>query len=159
VEVSNLGSDTIFGFDITYILNGGTAVTETSTAALAPTSSMTHQFLTNANFPSLGTYNLMVYTTTAVDTLNNNDTLMANYEIFGIPDTIDFEGIAPQAGPFTFSNGWTASSTGQFNWTTISGGTPSATTGPDMDNTLRTALGTYIFTEASSPAVQGDTAF
>src|SRR5690606_19592652 len=88
VEVTNMGADTINGFDISYVLNGGTVVTESNPSVLLPGRNLVHQFATNANFASTGKHDLLVYTSTPADTLNLNDTITANYEIFGIPATI-----------------------------------------------------------------------
>ena len=38
-----------------------------------------------------------------------------------------------------------------FDWTRDSAGTPSTGTGPSVDHTLGTSLGSYLFTEASNP--------
>ncbi|MEM7040191.1 MAG: hypothetical protein AAF570_24700 [Bacteroidota bacterium] len=58
----------------------------------------------------------------------------------------------------TFANGWTGTPTTNYSWRADAAGTGSPGTGPDVDHTLGTAAGIYIYTEASAPAVQGDTA-
>jgi|GEM_PF-3785208 len=58
----------------------------------------------------------------------------------------------------TLSNGWVGNTTAGYRWEANSGGTTSGGTGPLTDHTLQTAAGIYMYTEASSPAVQGDSA-
>ncbi|MCA9459112.1 MAG: hypothetical protein KC550_01030 [Nanoarchaeota archaeon] len=53
----------------------------------------------------------------------------------------------------SFGN-WTADG-GSCTWIRDQGGTPSANTGPDIDHTLGTASGWYVFVEASANACQG----
>ncbi|MEM6267962.1 MAG: T9SS type A sorting domain-containing protein [Bacteroidota bacterium] len=59
----------------------------------------------------------------------------------------------------TLSNGWVGSPTTNFSWRADNNGTGSGGTGPDVDHTLGTAAGIYMYTEASTPAAPGDTAF
>ncbi|TJY32202.1 T9SS type A sorting domain-containing protein [Pontimicrobium aquaticum] len=56
-------------------------------------------------------------------------------------------------------DGWVANDVNGngYNWIATNGGTPSANTGPEVDNTTGTASGTFIYTEASY-AVTGDVA-
>ncbi len=58
--------------------------------------------------------------------------------------------------PGTWTHGWTFSNTGAFNWRADAGGTPTTISGPNVDHTLGTNVGKYLYTEASSPAVQGE---
>jgi len=53
----------------------------------------------------------------------------------------------------------TGTTTGPFLWAPDAGGTPSGATGPAVDNTTGTGAGFYMYTEASSPAAAGDSAF
>jgi hypothetical protein len=53
----------------------------------------------------------------------------------------------------------TGTTTGPFLWAPDAGGTPSGATGPSVDNTTGTGAGFYMYTEASSPAAAGDSAF
>ncbi|EDO47788.1 predicted protein [Nematostella vectensis] len=46
--------------------------------------------------------------------------------------------------------GWNDTSKGSFDWRRDRGGTPSANTGPTVDHTLGTALGWYMYVEASN---------
>jgi len=54
--------------------------------------------------------------------------------------------------PGSLNNSWSSTATGGFNWTVNSGSTPSAYTGPNVDHTLGTSVGKYMFTEASAGA-------
>ncbi len=57
------------------------------------------------------------------------------------------------------NNGWVAASSTTYEWIANSGPTTSAGTGPDVDHTLGTAAGIYMYTEASGlTVVAGDTA-
>ncbi|RLD67850.1 MAG: hypothetical protein DRI84_01380, partial [Bacteroidetes bacterium] len=74
-----------------------------------------------------------------------------------VPFTENFETFTI-GNPGTWTNGWTFSNTGVFNWRADAGGTPSANTGPNVDHTLGTNVGKYLYTEASAPAVTGEVA-
>jgi len=58
----------------------------------------------------------------------------------------------------SFSNGWLGSPTTNYSWRANAGPTISPGTGPDVDHTLGTAAGIYMYVEASLPAAVGDTA-
>ncbi|MBN2727964.1 MAG: T9SS type A sorting domain-containing protein [Bacteroidales bacterium] len=58
----------------------------------------------------------------------------------------------------TFTNGWVGAPTSGFAWSADADGTGSGGTGPAVDHTLGTTLGIYMYTEASTPAVLGDSA-
>ncbi|WMN06651.1 fibronectin type III domain-containing protein [Marivirga arenosa] len=68
--------------------------------------------------------------------------------ITSFPYTYDFETTLPA--------GWNTS--GTMSWVFGNGETPSSGTGPQVDNTLGTSSGTYLFSESSSPIIQGDEA-
>ncbi len=68
------------------------------------------------------------------------------------PHVQDFES-GVTGSPGTLPAGWTTSSTpasSTYRWELDAGGTPSSLTGPNIDHTLGTAAGKYVFTEASS---------
>ncbi len=75
VEIQNFGSQDQTGFDITYILNGGTPITETVNANIGPFNTYLHSFLTPADLSALGTYNFTVYTSLLCDVNLSNDTI------------------------------------------------------------------------------------
>ena len=71
------------------------------------------------------------------------------------PFTENFESFTT-GNPGTFTNGWTFSNTGAFNWRANSGGTNTTLSGPSFDHTTGGSTGKYLYTEASSPAIQGE---
>ncbi|XP_071956924.1 MAM domain-containing glycosylphosphatidylinositol anchor protein 2-like [Antedon mediterranea] len=61
----------------------------------------------------------------------------------------------------TFENGfcsWQQLRDDVFDWTRLRGPSTTGTTGPSVDHTLGTSSGYYLYIEASSPRVLGDTA-
>ena len=58
----------------------------------------------------------------------------------------------------SFSNGWLGAPTTNYSWRANAGTTISPGTGPNVDHTLGTAAGIYMYVEASLPAAVGDTA-
>lgn len=75
VEIQNYGSLPQTGFDVTYIMNGGTPVTETVNATINPFNTYLHTFITPVDLSALGTYNFTVYTSLIGDNNLGNDTL------------------------------------------------------------------------------------
>ncbi|MEM7103960.1 MAG: T9SS type A sorting domain-containing protein [Bacteroidota bacterium] len=76
VEVENFGLDTIIGFDVGYIFEGGTAEVETvSGIMLFPEQTYTHTFTNTVNMSALGTYDFKIFTSLSDDTNVLNDTL------------------------------------------------------------------------------------
>ena len=53
---------------------------------------------------------------------------------------------------------YTSDPTGQFRWTRSTGRTTSSQTGPSSDHTYGTAVGHYLYIEASAPRQSGDKA-
>ncbi|MGB0176423.1 MAG: fibronectin type III domain-containing protein, partial [Owenweeksia sp.] len=68
------------------------------------------------------------------------------------PWSTGFEGPAFTIGTFTvpgnIPNCWSRTSTGNYIWTAGQGGTPSFNTGPDVDHTLGTSSGKFLYSEA-----------
>ncbi|XP_066300036.1 MAM and LDL-receptor class A domain-containing protein 1-like [Branchiostoma lanceolatum] len=54
--------------------------------------------------------------------------------------------------------GYTQDDSDDFDWTRLSGNTPTTNSGPSNDHTLGTAAGYYMYTEMSSPQAPGDIA-
>jgi hypothetical protein len=72
-------------------------------------------------------------------------------------------GACPSPGSCNFETDlcdWVNANGGDnFDWERTQGSTMSAGTGPSTDHTLKTAYGTYLYIEASSPRKQGDKAW
>ena len=71
----NVGLDTLIGFDVCYILNGGTPVCENVTDSLIPGVPYTHIFGTAANLSAVGAYTIELVVTTGSDLDACNDTM------------------------------------------------------------------------------------
>lgn len=69
----------------------------------------------------------------------------------------NFDGVA-DGSTGTLSNGWVGFPASSYRWEANSGTTGSSGTGPTTDHTLQTPAGIYMYTEASTPAILGDTA-
>ncbi|MBP6334024.1 MAG: choice-of-anchor J domain-containing protein [Bacteroidia bacterium] len=78
VEIFNFGSDSISGFDVSYAVNGGTAVTENVPDTIAPGFSFTYTFAATADFSTPGSYDIQSYTALTGDADNTNDTVNSN---------------------------------------------------------------------------------
>lgn len=72
-------------------------------------------------------------------------------------------GVCPSPGSCNFETDlcdWVNANGGDnFDWERTQGSTVSAGTGPKTDHTLKTAYGSYLYIEASSPRVRGDKAW
>ncbi|HEV2482812.1 MAG TPA: S8 family serine peptidase, partial [Puia sp.] len=79
VEVRNLGTvTTSSSYTMNYSINGGTPVTETSTATVPPNGgAFNYTFSTPANFSAQGTYTIRIWVNYPGDPAPGNDTLTA----------------------------------------------------------------------------------
>ncbi len=77
IDVKNFGLETVFNFDVGYILDNGTAVIESVNTPLLSDSTYTHTFMTDADLSSIGEYNFKIFTSLPEDTAPLNDTLNA----------------------------------------------------------------------------------
>lgn len=97
VEIFNFGSASIDSFDVSYVLDGGTAVTELITDTILPGSSHTYSFTATADLSVPGNHTIAAYTSVSGDSISNNDTTAASlyngpHEITGTtPYTMGFE--------------------------------------------------------------------
>ncbi len=106
-------------------------------------------------------YQVCVY-----DLCSANDTSAASCEFFttlcapisSYPYLEDFDATTGADVPPCYASIATAAN-GIFSWRSNAGPTASTSTGPSVDHTLGNATGRYVYTEASSPASQGDTAY
>lgn len=110
-------------------------------------------------FNSSGTYTARLITS---NSYGSDTALKTSYITVGTPYTApaieNFEGFTV-GNPGTWVNGWTYYNSGSFNWRANNGATPTATSGPNVDHTVGTSSGKYIYTEASSPAASGEVAY
>ncbi|MBN2175404.1 MAG: T9SS type A sorting domain-containing protein [Bacteroidales bacterium] len=74
VNITNFGALAQNDFDVTYVLNDGTPVTEQVDGPLELGSTLEYSFSTTADFSEIGYHELMVTTTLAGDADNTNDT-------------------------------------------------------------------------------------
>jgi hypothetical protein len=93
------------------------------------------------------------YWVTAVDNESPPNESVASNTAFppvSAPYLVDFESATPGT-PGILPNLWTNETDDDFDWYVDEGGTVSSATGPEVDHTLGTADGNYMFTESSSP--------
>lgn len=83
VVVSNLASDTIFGFQLSYVIDTLAVVLETSSDTIPPGESINYTFNTSIDLSTINIYNISAWATTANDVNTSNDTLNEVIDIFG----------------------------------------------------------------------------
>ena len=99
-----------------------------------------------------GGVNLPYYVTAVDNETPPNESVPSNiaYPPFSAPYLEDFESATPGT-PGTLPVQWTNETDDDIDWYVNEGGTPSSGTGPLVDHTEGTALGNYMYTEATSP--------
>ncbi|MFC2111493.1 BNR-repeat neuraminidase N-terminal domain-containing protein, partial [Bacteroidota bacterium] len=113
----------------------------------------------NYNMSAIGTYTFNAYTVFPGDSNSANNAMPPQYVVntiittYPVLENIETFGIG---NPGILANGWSTTASANYNWRVDAAGTPSAYTGPTIDHTLGTALGKYMYTEASAPAVLGE---
>ncbi|PKP22990.1 MAG: hypothetical protein CVU05_01435 [Bacteroidetes bacterium HGW-Bacteroidetes-21] len=101
VTIKNFGTAAISTLDVSYKINGGTPVTETVTAAIAPSGTYDYTFTATADLSADNTYEIVAYTTLTGDANanNNSDTLtVMNMAAATIPYSSGFETAAELMG-------------------------------------------------------------
>jgi hypothetical protein len=93
VEIKNMGATPLTNFDITYVADGGTPVTETYTGTINFDESATHTFTSTVDFSVAGIHQIDAYIGVAGDTDLSNDTLSAA--------SISYDHIDLTAGAYT----------------------------------------------------------
>ncbi|MEZ4936064.1 MAG: GEVED domain-containing protein [Crocinitomicaceae bacterium] len=78
ITVTNYGLQDQSNFPVTFVINGGTPVTETYTGTLSAGTSNNYVFSTTADLSVQGTYSIMTYTGLLTDEDHNNDTNVVN---------------------------------------------------------------------------------
>ena len=163
--IKNEGINPISNFDVAYQVNASTPVIETYTGTVSPGATAVHTFTTTINTSAAGTYNLITYVSLTNDGNTFNDTLsstiiITNSTAVTLPYAEDFESFNTcntssdcEATICPLGNSLTNVPNGDgdaIDWRVNNGTTPSNNTGPDVDNTLGTAAGKYVYTEASN---------
>ncbi len=74
ITITNFGAAAQSGFDVSYVLDGGSPVTETVSDAVAANGTLSYTFGQTGDFSALGDHSLIVYTMLSGDTNNGNDT-------------------------------------------------------------------------------------
>jgi len=75
IKISNVGLSAISNFPVSYVLNGGTPVTETVTTTVIPGTSYNHVFTSTVNLQTVGSYSLKAYVAVTGDGDVLNDTV------------------------------------------------------------------------------------
>ncbi|MCB9195009.1 MAG: T9SS type A sorting domain-containing protein [Flavobacteriales bacterium] len=75
ITLKNYGTATQSSIPVSYQINGGTAVNETYSGSIAAGATDTYSFTTTANLSSLGTYDIIAYTSLSGDSDLFNDTI------------------------------------------------------------------------------------
>ncbi len=96
VLIYNYGASPQTGFTLSYSLNDGTPVSETFAGTIAPETSETYTFTTDADLTATGPYDIEVATTLAGDQDDSNDALTAR---------VIHSDCIPRSTGTTFNNG------------------------------------------------------
>jgi parallel beta-helix repeat protein len=80
VTIRNFGTDPVSNFDVSYIVDGGSPVSQTIAGPLAPGTTMTHTFATTVDMSTEASYDFVAYTTTTNDASIYNDTAYATVD-------------------------------------------------------------------------------
>ncbi len=164
VQIENKGLSPLSNVPVSYSLNGGTAVTETFNGTINPGSSQLFTFTSTLDLSLAGAYTLQTWLNLAGDGNIFNDTAVSVSNVIAgtlatLPFTEDFEaaGLCGTANNCELTvcnigNGWINEinlDQDDIDFRVNEGPTPSQNTGPDVDHTLGTAAGNYIYLEAS----------
>jgi hypothetical protein len=87
VEIKNFASSDMSDFLVSYVADGGTAVTDTITDTISSGGTLMHSFTIPADLSAAGTHNILAYTTVLNDADNANDQFSMN--LFSGPHIVD----------------------------------------------------------------------
>ena len=155
VKIINFGNNDTSNVNVSYTVDGGSAVTELITTTIPSHTSYIHTFATNASLTG-SSHTISAYTSLAQDTVLSNDTttITITDQSLTLPYIEDFETLSDETYS-PWANGWSGDAAG-FRWEAESG--ISGDGGPDMDHTTMTQnSGIYMYTEASV-STPGDSA-
>ena len=156
VTLANIGTTPLTSADVSYTIDGGTAVTVNWTE-----SGMTQGNSTTVTFPAVqltyGSHEFIASVTNPngeTDGNTTNDSKTTNYELWNnnLSYTQDFDdfkvAIGYEGEKVDLQECWTNDqSDGGIDWSVNPGSTPSGSTGPSDDHTP--GYGNYLFTETS----------
>ncbi len=164
VELRNAGAQPLPGAQIFYRVGAGPVVTDSLTSILAPGAVLQYTFSVPAILPAAGSTQLRVWARFGNDGNRYNDSARANLTIvtgtvatLPLTETMDSWRVCSTASNCEttvcgLSGGWLNAANGagdDIDWRVNAGLTPSANTGPDVDHTLGTAAGHYLYLEPS----------
>ncbi len=160
VCIVNYGSQAASNFSVGFIFNSGTPVVETYTGTVNPGDTVCYTFTTTTvNMSTPGSYFFDIFVNLTGDANSLNDSLLGvevRNTLKAFPYYEDFDALAVgETGQLT--NDWIGANNGAFEWIANTGATTTTASGPIGDNT--TGTGIYMYTEASVPAAQGETAW
>lgn len=85
VSIFNYGDDVLSSIPVSYILDGGTPVTETAVTTIGPGSSASYSFATTANLTTPGAHTITAYTSIAGDADDSNDDFTTSVNSLATP--------------------------------------------------------------------------
>ena len=89
VRIQNFGGLSQTGFNVSYIINGGSAVTENiGSVVIARGNSYDYTFNTTADLSAYGAFNITIYSSLSADSLNTNDTLHVTLNNYQAPSLV-----------------------------------------------------------------------
>ena len=105
VTIENFGTQDQSGFDVNYIVDGGTPVVETVAATVTAGNSISYTFTTLADLSTVGSYNITSSTLLGADSNNGNDTAATTVDnISCLTETNNtVQSIGPNGGSITNS--------------------------------------------------------
>jgi hypothetical protein len=165
VWVKNLSNQPKNNIPVNYRINNGTIITETLSTTVPVLDSVLYTFQAVVSQSTAATLRISAWSSLSGDLNRFNDTSYVTLNLIGgTPQTIgsifNFDSGTRAAGTTnceattsTLPGGYineTNNVTDNIDWRLFGGSTASATTGPDVDHTLGTATGNYIYLEASN---------
>ncbi len=164
-RLSNTGLDSIFGFMVSYQFGSNAVVSTTLTDTIAPGATFIYTSNGTVTIPSSASINTSIWITLNGDRNPYNDTVNAQTQYYvgqtkTFPYSDDLETNIPQCNTNTNCGGTSCALNGGWynypglsiddaDWRGNAGSTASANTGPSVDQNPGTALGKYLYTEAS----------
>ncbi|MFH2142514.1 MAG: T9SS type A sorting domain-containing protein [Bacteroidota bacterium] len=154
IRLKNYGNNQLTGFDVGYKVDAGSPVVENIGAVtINPGNTFDYTFSTLADISIAGNHTIKVWTGLTGDTFIANDTLVEVVTlqpyVVVYPYDEDFETFTV-GSPGTLMNGWTRNPASAYTWYVDNAGTSSSGTGPNVDHTLGTSVGKYLYVEASN---------